>query len=559
MRAARHPPFPGICAGAHDRARATTAREQQLVFLPNFTNYVGAHGDIGLLGTVVQYHPHAAPRGELPRADVAIRFDEYVVVLWHWLEPESAGFAISPAIDQTRHRHLTPPPPTRRLHECAYRVVPRPLPPRHVVEALYSELQKSADGVYRVRTQRGFLNAHTTPSDPFATGDITGTLHDDDTIVALEHLANEAGWWVRHELGWSIARLRTDRWHWLVAAKSKMSATGEEHGTWLGPQSGNARRKFVLLHAPTDAAAASTRAALEKLVAGGSAGALTIPFEQNVERVAETIERIAHVYLKQCPPREETLMSAIEGMGVGDLLKCLDTLAIDRRGAREKSEILALAHEAIAEAYALALASEAASDILRSVPIASLCGAPARMRIEMCRFARVRVRGISAFGMLPDVKWVLPLLSTNVAEDTHWGSFGRFKTVDKGQEVRLSEQLAVQYGWEQIHLPLCPEPDALLPSHIRLAHAATIHVDHPDDAPSRADLPASHVCVAQADADRVVRALLCRLSWPVLRLLFVGMRDAGSPLSRLDGDLARFVGEFVLAEEYQSIAAVQAV
>ena len=145
-----------------------------------------------------------------------------------------------------------------------------------------------------------------------------------------------------------------------------------------------------------------------------------------------------------------------------------------------------------------------------------------------------------------------------MAEDTHWGSFGRFKTVDNGQEVRLSEQLAVQYGWEQIHLPLCPEPDALLPSHIRLAHAATIHVDHPDDAPSRADLPASHVCVAQADADRVVRALLCRLSWPVLRLLFVGMRDAGSPLSRLDGDLARFVGEFVLAEEYQSIV-VQAV
>ena len=45
-----------------------------------------------------------------------------------------------------------------------------------------------------------------------------------------------------------------------------------------------------------------------------------------------------------------------------------------------------------------------------------------------------------------------------------------------------------------------------------------------------------------------VRRLVCQLSWCRLRLLFLGLHHAPSPLASLNRDLARLIGELILAE-----------
>ena len=68
----------------------SSKRERQFVYLPNFVDYQASHGDIGYLATIVEHR--AVPVGnELPRADVRLRFDARVIILFHWIESNTGG------------------------------------------------------------------------------------------------------------------------------------------------------------------------------------------------------------------------------------------------------------------------------------------------------------------------------------------------------------------------------------------------------------------------------------------------------------------------------------
>ena len=98
-----HPPL-GSTVGLHffepryrilvQRALREPRRKSSFVFLPNYADYQCAHGDIGYLATIVAHRPVPTPNPEeLPRADVQIRFDARVLVLFHWVEPSSGGLS----------------------------------------------------------------------------------------------------------------------------------------------------------------------------------------------------------------------------------------------------------------------------------------------------------------------------------------------------------------------------------------------------------------------------------------------------------------------------------
>ena len=52
------------------RAMNDPQRARSFVFLPNYSDYQAAHGDLGYLATIVAFQPHAPNPNELPRADV---------------------------------------------------------------------------------------------------------------------------------------------------------------------------------------------------------------------------------------------------------------------------------------------------------------------------------------------------------------------------------------------------------------------------------------------------------------------------------------------------------
>ena len=52
------------------RAMHEPQRARSFVFLPNYSDYQAAHGDLGYLATIVAFQPHAPNPNELPRADV---------------------------------------------------------------------------------------------------------------------------------------------------------------------------------------------------------------------------------------------------------------------------------------------------------------------------------------------------------------------------------------------------------------------------------------------------------------------------------------------------------
>ena len=53
---------------------------------------------------------------------------------------------------------------------------------------------------YLVQTQRGFLNVHSEPGDPYRSDNVVGRLFEGDIVLGIR----EQGQWLLHEAGWSI-------------------------------------------------------------------------------------------------------------------------------------------------------------------------------------------------------------------------------------------------------------------------------------------------------------------------------------------------------------------
>jgi Lon protease-like protein len=241
------------------RALAEPSRKKQIIFLPNYREYIPAHGDIGFAATITQHRSIHTPGEELPRAEVQLRFDARVMVLFHWVEPESYG-----------------------LHECTFRRLADE-PPPHAVEALRDVLDSSLDARYVVTAQHGFLNVHSDPSDPYNTDNVIGRLSEGMRVTCLEERAG----WVRHvgawgeggatAQGWSVRRLPGDSWLWLsaedrgrcvaqaLAAALGGGAEGARPAAQVLASSPNAAPQHVLVHTPSMEALASAQGALAAL------------------------------------------------------------------------------------------------------------------------------------------------------------------------------------------------------------------------------------------------------------------------------------------------------
>jgi hypothetical protein len=175
------------------RVMEEPSRNRELIFLPNFGDYVAASGDIGMLARVERHFALPSdsfgdPDGELPRAEIRLKLQERVMVLWHWVEPNTKG-----------------------LHECTFQRLPL-MPSPRLLEPLRDAMHVSAVSRYTVRTQQGFLNIHSSPDSPHNLENVVGQLYEQEQVVALEHRPG----WVRHERGWSVSRVRFDNWLWLV-------------------------------------------------------------------------------------------------------------------------------------------------------------------------------------------------------------------------------------------------------------------------------------------------------------------------------------------------------
>ena len=143
------------------RAVEEPERQQQIVFLPNYRSYRPAHGDVGLIAKITRYNPHPAAPGELPRADVELRFEARVAVLFHWIEEGSGS-----------------------LCECVVQSLPELAPPPTDIEAVWRATHIELPGVNqlhpRIRATGASLVAgsRNVPSQPLL-------LHAESTESAL--------------------------------------------------------------------------------------------------------------------------------------------------------------------------------------------------------------------------------------------------------------------------------------------------------------------------------------------------------------------------------------
>ena len=94
------------------RAMQEPQRQKSFVFLPNFEDYQASHGDIGYLATIIGHRPvPTANPNELPRADVQLRFDCRVLVLFQWVESSTSGLSECVCVPVDPRLELDEPPP----------------------------------------------------------------------------------------------------------------------------------------------------------------------------------------------------------------------------------------------------------------------------------------------------------------------------------------------------------------------------------------------------------------------------------------------------------------
>jgi hypothetical protein len=314
------------------------------------------------------------------------------MILWHWVEPATKG-----------------------LHECTFRRIPL-LPSPHALEPLRDAMHTSAGAPpstssfprlllspertslshasrlamvvhavsrYTVRTQRGFLNVHSSPSSPDDTENIVGRLEEADQIVALEHRPG----WVRHERGWSVARVRLDNWLWLVPEHPQVLAPDAD----LMESSRNTNYSHLVMHTPSNAADEAARRAYEQVAPGSSTHVLRMKVPSVAETVCLSIllERLAAAYLQNAlPPLCEGSggagAQALEELSTSELQSKLEAQGIDasvigpKVGDQEALLSVAKARMALdSQPWSRAVdAADVAAKLLQGTEVAVACGAP---------------------------------------------------------------------------------------------------------------------------------------------------------------------------------------
>jgi hypothetical protein len=487
------------------RALWVTERRRQIVFLPNFQRYIGSHGDVGALAHITSYRPIRDGRGGMPRAEVTLRFTDRVMVLFHWEEPQTDG-----------------------LHECTFSVLPPLPPPSSLLERMLDCLQRSSDRRYSVSTKNGFLDIH---AEPASTSSVLGTLSDGDVVTELE---SHAGW-IRHDRGWSVTRLRNDRFLWLVPHAPLAEALPQ--GVRMVPTSNNARTQHVLLHAPSAAAAAAARSFLGQMEPDAAActAEAILPPARALERVSDAIERVAEAVHRYGVTRAElpggeaaaaelaAQAGLVATMSARELQEASRLLHVDHPRGIERAELQALVTAAVWEAAGRVTDAMAARELLAGAHIPVACGAPCGFVIAECCFTQ---NGEPPLGAATPAGAGLPLPIP-------------LRRALPGQMRRYASE---QYAWEAANLPLCPAEMEALPTQ-PVACAAHLALRSSRDPAATVLLPARLAATSRAATDARISQLLRRVNWPRLRLLYLGQRQEGCPLSKLDIDLIDHVGQ----------------
>lgn len=436
------------------RAWEEPSRNRELVFLPNFKDYIGASGDLGVIARVQRYTPIPSESGdpeELPRAEVQLEFGERVMVLFHWVEPETKG-----------------------MHECTFRRIPE-LPSRPALEPLRDALHTSSVSRYHVRTQRGFLNIHSAPDDAHEVEDVVGRLEEAEQIVALEHRPG----WVRHTRGWSVSRIRGDSWLWLIPEHPQVLAPGVD----LIQSSTNTHYSHLVMHAPSAPAAQDACAAFEKVAPGSSLHVLEmrVPAVAQIVCVSAVLERLAKVYLRDAPP---LVVAGLDEMSVADLRKKLSAAGMTDEyvnaevaeagsreidGEKDEQEALLDMATAVDERWMRArAAAEMAGQMLQGTEVKVACGAPCGMSIQTVDFADDPRGAVTRMGTGRSLISLPPLLVEEAAavalaptgSEDYWGSRIWFEHFNR---VELSSYIRSQYEYEQEVLQQCPYWDEEVP------------------------------------------------------------------------------------------------
>jgi len=459
------------------RALKEPSRHKQLIFLPNYREYIAAHGDIGFLASIT--HSRLIPdpaHGALPRADVQLRFEARVLVLFHWVEPGA-----------------------HNLHECLFRRLPNVLAPPSSLLALQDVLEVSEDGLYTVNTRGETLGVHATPpSTQHRAGPLVSTLQDGEVIRGYERRDG----WVRHDKGWSASRPRNDAAPCLLPERTAAQRYETTYSVSFIKPSANAPSHHMLLHAPSAAAAASVRAALNQASDSCDEPLLEVyvPGDEVTEPCARTMERVTRALNRYLIPLRGSTLSSRQ------LKQALLNMGEDISQCVEKSDLASLYDEkSRSPAASLIHASALVPQLLMGLQVPVACGSPCGMEIRLCDFVRA------------------------------------------GDSDTFDEYILSQYRWELDSLrqsPAAATPE--WPSH--LANSATLHMRAAADPSAHVVLPARHAKLWKTDADAIVQKVLRRVNWQRLRLVFIAQRDPASPVSVLDIDLARCVADFVLTE-----------
>ena len=333
-------------------------RQRQFVFLPNYSSYQAAHGDIGLLATITDYRPIGGSSTELPRADVELRFEARVLVLFHWVERETSG-----------------------LHECLCVPIAEPKTPPSLACRFVSSLIWSVARPEPVGGGRGMRRYEVDPecaegvgifAEPSTSVPPLSTRLPAGAVVTVLDSAGE-GLWFRHEAGWSKVEIAL-RPSWCLADELRRS-----HGIVVRHSSHNGYGVdapnevpdwHFLAYAPTaegcELASSDLRDATP--LSAALVFAMVVPDQSELVGVDSLITSLAAAYMthRHGPPVADANAADADPMAMEELQEVLP----------KPSSVQADAVDPMVADVAQACNEVARS--LRGMPVALVCGCPAR-------------------------------------------------------------------------------------------------------------------------------------------------------------------------------------
>ena len=451
-------------------------RGSSFVFLPNFDNYEAAHGDVGYLAKLVNHRLVPGKPGELPRADVTLKFVERVLIQFHWVEQDTGG-----------------------LSECVCVPLPPHLPSIDDLSPVPADKARAWDAfdwqTYfggPVRVVRAAPWGH--PCN------VHWLLHADSTGAVTAALAK-----VRSDFP-----LLADRLYPVLIPPA----------TWIVPLVDFIRR-LAALHI-RNAAPATLSASAPPFVPASMAGAevsATADAAVGGAASAEATDALACACASASAACASAVDAATARLPTKELrqhLKRLSTSEAELQRCIEREDLLSLLRAKLHQqrnAEATVRAVEPIGAALMGMEVPVVCGSPAApLVVRECSFSRQK-----------DGR-----LLRAPAPSELWGAQANFR-IDERNISSLGQLLASVYAWELSNLT--DDPDEILTSAslrdpderdgaMLVALSCVLKLGAPDGCSACMTVSPNLCWVPRAQADRTLLRTARKLNWVRVRLLF---------------------------------------